>query len=83
IHEANLSRNVSLAVTRVPLHAWNEETFLLIGDLWGSIMSVDPITTYKDELEVGQPMLEKASPLFCPPLSSPPFCGKAKEESEE
>ncbi|KAL6982540.1 hypothetical protein U1Q18_041468 [Sarracenia purpurea var. burkii] len=54
IHEANLSRKVSLVVTGVLLHAWNEETFLLIGDLWGSVVSVDPNTVYKDVLEVGR-----------------------------
>ncbi|KAL6976005.1 hypothetical protein U1Q18_024800, partial [Sarracenia purpurea var. burkii] len=48
---------VSLVVTGVPLHAWNEETFLLIGDLWGSAVSVDPKTVYKDELEVGRILL--------------------------
>ncbi|KAL7003022.1 hypothetical protein U1Q18_004181, partial [Sarracenia purpurea var. burkii] len=101
---------VSLVVTGVPLHAWNEETFLLIGDLWGSAVSVDPNTVYKDELEVcrilistdhrgiinhqcelkvgnfiypihcfEEPVIGQASLPFCPPLSSPSFCGKTNE----
>ncbi|KAL6980249.1 hypothetical protein U1Q18_021891 [Sarracenia purpurea var. burkii] len=54
IHEANLSRKMSLAITGVLLHAWCEETFLMISDLWSTAASVDPNTVYKDELEVGR-----------------------------
>ncbi|KAL7000027.1 hypothetical protein U1Q18_001177 [Sarracenia purpurea var. burkii] len=45
---------VTLIVSGTPLHAWCEETFLMIGDLWGSAVSVDPNIVYKDVLEVGQ-----------------------------
>ncbi|KAL6977724.1 hypothetical protein U1Q18_026513 [Sarracenia purpurea var. burkii] len=43
-----------LDVYGVPLDALSEKTFLLIGDIWGSAVSVDSNTVYKDVLEFGR-----------------------------
>ncbi|KAL6976019.1 hypothetical protein U1Q18_052709 [Sarracenia purpurea var. burkii] len=54
VHEANVSRKVWLNLTGVPLHAWCEESFLLLGDLWGTSIFVDHCTINKECLEFGR-----------------------------
>ncbi|KAL6987860.1 hypothetical protein U1Q18_013606 [Sarracenia purpurea var. burkii] len=51
IHEVNNSRKVWLRLTGVPLHVWCKETFLSLGELWGSVLKVDHRTTNKEWLE--------------------------------
>ncbi|KAL6990152.1 hypothetical protein U1Q18_015899 [Sarracenia purpurea var. burkii] len=53
IHEANQTSKAKLVVVSVPLHAWSEETFLMIDDMWGIAIRVDPSTLSKANLEAG------------------------------
>ncbi|KAL6992821.1 hypothetical protein U1Q18_010937 [Sarracenia purpurea var. burkii] len=54
IHEANTHREENISFVGVPLHAWNEETFTILGDLWGKTLAVDIRTINMMGLEVGR-----------------------------
>lgn len=47
-------RLVWLAITGVPLHAWNQEVFINIAKEWGEVLEVEDLTASKDQLYISR-----------------------------